>query len=190
MAIFYDTVREPGPRTMTRKYTSAVADGIVDLRSPLTAYPGRAKTRGPASAYRGSRLRGARTRAGPLLRVCLGLSRNSQSTPPRERAPPTKVPRAPDLRPGGAAGWARPVEPAACIPGPMVGSGGEAGCHGDSRDVAPAPCAHREPGQLLLPRPAMAGAYRCRVGRTSRGRRTFGPVLRWGAGVSLMAWVI
>ena len=42
MAIFYDTVREPGPRTMTGKYTSAVADRIVDLRSPLAAYPGRA----------------------------------------------------------------------------------------------------------------------------------------------------
>ena len=42
MAIFYDTVREPGPRTMTRKYTSADADRIVDLRSPLAAYPGTA----------------------------------------------------------------------------------------------------------------------------------------------------
>ena len=42
MAIFYDTVREPGPRTMTRKYTSADADRIVNLRSPLAAYPGTA----------------------------------------------------------------------------------------------------------------------------------------------------
>jgi len=38
MAIFYDTVREPGPRTMTSEYASAVAGRLVDLRSPLAAY--------------------------------------------------------------------------------------------------------------------------------------------------------
>ena len=38
MAIFYDTVREPGPRTMTGQYAAAVASHFVDLRSPLAAY--------------------------------------------------------------------------------------------------------------------------------------------------------
>jgi hypothetical protein len=38
MAIFYDTVREPGPRTMTGQYAAAVASRFVDLRSPLAAY--------------------------------------------------------------------------------------------------------------------------------------------------------
>jgi predicted unusual protein kinase regulating ubiquinone biosynthesis (AarF/ABC1/UbiB family) len=38
MAIFYDTVREPGPRTMTGRYASAVAGRFLDLRSPLAPY--------------------------------------------------------------------------------------------------------------------------------------------------------
>jgi ABC1 atypical kinase-like domain len=38
MAIFYDTVREPGPMTMTGQYASAVADRLVDRHSPLAAY--------------------------------------------------------------------------------------------------------------------------------------------------------
>jgi len=38
MAIFYDTVREPGPRTMTSEYAAAVAGRLVDVRSPLAAY--------------------------------------------------------------------------------------------------------------------------------------------------------
>jgi hypothetical protein len=38
MAIFYDTVREPGPRTMTGEYAAAVAGRFLDLHSPLAAY--------------------------------------------------------------------------------------------------------------------------------------------------------
>jgi predicted unusual protein kinase regulating ubiquinone biosynthesis (AarF/ABC1/UbiB family) len=38
MAVFYETVREPGPRTMTGEYAAAVASRYVDLRSPLAAY--------------------------------------------------------------------------------------------------------------------------------------------------------
>jgi len=38
MAIFYEVVREPGPRTITGQYASAVAGRLVDLRSPLAAY--------------------------------------------------------------------------------------------------------------------------------------------------------
>jgi predicted unusual protein kinase regulating ubiquinone biosynthesis (AarF/ABC1/UbiB family) len=38
MAIFYEVVREPGPRTITGQYASAVAGRLVDLRSPLGAY--------------------------------------------------------------------------------------------------------------------------------------------------------
>jgi predicted unusual protein kinase regulating ubiquinone biosynthesis (AarF/ABC1/UbiB family) len=38
MAIFYQMVREPGPRTMTAEYAAAVAGRLVDLRSPLAAY--------------------------------------------------------------------------------------------------------------------------------------------------------
>ena len=100
---------------------------------------------------------------------------------------PVGRPRRPDrhVRGGAAAGPAtriRPVIPArSCWP-----PGSSAG----SRDVAAAPGAHREPGQLLMPRAAWAGACRRRAGRTSRVKRTFGPVLRRGAGVSLMAWVI
>jgi predicted unusual protein kinase regulating ubiquinone biosynthesis (AarF/ABC1/UbiB family) len=37
MAIFYDTVCEPGPMTMTGRYASAVADRLVDRHSPLAA---------------------------------------------------------------------------------------------------------------------------------------------------------
>ena len=38
MAVFYDTVRERGPRTMTSEYSSAVARRYVDFKSPLAAY--------------------------------------------------------------------------------------------------------------------------------------------------------
>ena len=38
MAIFYDTVREPGLRTITGGYATAVAGRFVDLRSPLAPY--------------------------------------------------------------------------------------------------------------------------------------------------------
>ena len=38
MAVFYEMVRECGPRTMTGEYASAVAGRFVDLRSPLAAY--------------------------------------------------------------------------------------------------------------------------------------------------------
>jgi predicted unusual protein kinase regulating ubiquinone biosynthesis (AarF/ABC1/UbiB family) len=38
MAVFYDTVRTPGPRTMTGDYASAVARRFFDFRSPLAAY--------------------------------------------------------------------------------------------------------------------------------------------------------
>ncbi|MDQ2811146.1 MAG: AarF/ABC1/UbiB kinase family protein [Actinomycetota bacterium] len=38
MALFYDTVRERGPRTMTGEYASAVSRRFFDFRSPLTAY--------------------------------------------------------------------------------------------------------------------------------------------------------
>jgi hypothetical protein len=110
----YDTVREPRPRTMTRKYTSAVARPHRRPAQPAGCLPGQGINERPR--LRVSRISIARCAdPGPLLRVCPGLSRNSQSTPPRERAPPIKVPRAPDLRPGGTAGWVRPVEPAACI---------------------------------------------------------------------------
>jgi predicted unusual protein kinase regulating ubiquinone biosynthesis (AarF/ABC1/UbiB family) len=38
MALFYDSVRERGPRTMTSEYSSAVARRYVDFKSPLAAY--------------------------------------------------------------------------------------------------------------------------------------------------------
>jgi len=38
MAVFYDTVRRPGPVTMTGDYASAVVRRFFDLRSPLAAY--------------------------------------------------------------------------------------------------------------------------------------------------------
>jgi predicted unusual protein kinase regulating ubiquinone biosynthesis (AarF/ABC1/UbiB family) len=38
MALFYDTVRTPGPRTMTGDYASAVTRRFFDFRSPLAAY--------------------------------------------------------------------------------------------------------------------------------------------------------
>jgi predicted unusual protein kinase regulating ubiquinone biosynthesis (AarF/ABC1/UbiB family) len=38
MAVFYDTVREPGPRTMTGEYASAVRRRFFDFGSPLAAY--------------------------------------------------------------------------------------------------------------------------------------------------------
>ena len=38
MAVFYDTVRWPGPVTMTGDYASAVVRRFFDLRSPLAAY--------------------------------------------------------------------------------------------------------------------------------------------------------
>ena len=47
--------------------------------------------------------------SGPFLRVCLGSSVISESTPSREHAPPTKVPTGQDLRPGGAAARRNPA---------------------------------------------------------------------------------
>jgi len=38
MAVFYDTVKEPGTRTMTSDYASAVTRRFFDFRSPLTPY--------------------------------------------------------------------------------------------------------------------------------------------------------
>jgi len=38
MAVFYDTVRHPGPLTMTEEYSSAVVRRFFDLRSPLAPY--------------------------------------------------------------------------------------------------------------------------------------------------------
>jgi len=38
MALFYDTVRERGPRTMTEDYASAVTRRFFDFRSPLAEY--------------------------------------------------------------------------------------------------------------------------------------------------------
>ena len=38
MAVFYDTVRTRGPRTMTGEYASAVTRRFFDFRSPLAAY--------------------------------------------------------------------------------------------------------------------------------------------------------
>jgi hypothetical protein len=38
MALFYETVRERGPRTMTSEYASAVARRYFDFKSPLAAY--------------------------------------------------------------------------------------------------------------------------------------------------------
>jgi predicted unusual protein kinase regulating ubiquinone biosynthesis (AarF/ABC1/UbiB family) len=45
MALFYDTVRERGPKTMTGEYASAVTRRFFDFRSPLAAYA--ARSRGP-----------------------------------------------------------------------------------------------------------------------------------------------
>jgi predicted unusual protein kinase regulating ubiquinone biosynthesis (AarF/ABC1/UbiB family) len=38
MSLFYDSIRERGPRTMTTEYSSAVARRYVDFKSPLAAY--------------------------------------------------------------------------------------------------------------------------------------------------------
>ena len=38
MAMFYDTVRERGPRTMTGSYATAVTRRFFDFRSPLAPY--------------------------------------------------------------------------------------------------------------------------------------------------------
>jgi predicted unusual protein kinase regulating ubiquinone biosynthesis (AarF/ABC1/UbiB family) len=38
MAVFYDTVRHPGPRTITGDYASAVVRRFFDVRSPLAPY--------------------------------------------------------------------------------------------------------------------------------------------------------
>ena len=38
MALFYDSIRQRGPRTMTSEYSSAVARRYVDFKSPLAAY--------------------------------------------------------------------------------------------------------------------------------------------------------
>ena len=38
MALFYDSIRERGPRTMTGEYSSALARRYVDFKNPLAAY--------------------------------------------------------------------------------------------------------------------------------------------------------
>jgi predicted unusual protein kinase regulating ubiquinone biosynthesis (AarF/ABC1/UbiB family) len=38
MALFYDSIRERGPRTMTSQYSSAVARRYMDFKNPLAAY--------------------------------------------------------------------------------------------------------------------------------------------------------
>ncbi len=38
MALFYDSVRERGPLTMTSEYSSALARRYVDFKNPLAAY--------------------------------------------------------------------------------------------------------------------------------------------------------
>jgi predicted unusual protein kinase regulating ubiquinone biosynthesis (AarF/ABC1/UbiB family) len=38
MALFYDSIKAPGPRTMTGEYASSVARRYVDFKSPLAAY--------------------------------------------------------------------------------------------------------------------------------------------------------
>jgi predicted unusual protein kinase regulating ubiquinone biosynthesis (AarF/ABC1/UbiB family) len=38
MSLFYETIREPGPRTMTSEYASAVARRYTDFKNPLAAY--------------------------------------------------------------------------------------------------------------------------------------------------------
>jgi len=38
MSLFYDSIRERGPRTMTSAYSSAVARRYMDFKSPLAAY--------------------------------------------------------------------------------------------------------------------------------------------------------
>jgi len=38
MSLFYESIRERGPRTMTSEYSSAVARRYVDFKSPLAAY--------------------------------------------------------------------------------------------------------------------------------------------------------
>ncbi|HEY6496372.1 MAG TPA: AarF/ABC1/UbiB kinase family protein [Trebonia sp.] len=38
MSLFYETIRERGPRTMTTEYSSAVARRYTDFKSPLAAY--------------------------------------------------------------------------------------------------------------------------------------------------------
>jgi predicted unusual protein kinase regulating ubiquinone biosynthesis (AarF/ABC1/UbiB family) len=38
MSLFYDSIREHGPRTMTSEYSSAVARRYVDFKNPLAAY--------------------------------------------------------------------------------------------------------------------------------------------------------
>jgi hypothetical protein len=38
MSLFYESVRQAGPRTMTSEYASSVARRYVDFKSPLAAY--------------------------------------------------------------------------------------------------------------------------------------------------------
>jgi hypothetical protein len=38
LAVFYDTIREPGPRTITSDYASSVVRRFFDLRSPVAGY--------------------------------------------------------------------------------------------------------------------------------------------------------
>jgi hypothetical protein len=38
LALFYDTIREPGPRTITSDYASSVVRRFFDVRSPVAAH--------------------------------------------------------------------------------------------------------------------------------------------------------
>ena len=38
LALFYDTIREPGPRTITSEYATSVVHRFFDLRSPVAGY--------------------------------------------------------------------------------------------------------------------------------------------------------
>jgi predicted unusual protein kinase regulating ubiquinone biosynthesis (AarF/ABC1/UbiB family) len=38
LALFYDTIREPGPRTITSEYATSVVHRFLDLRSPVAGY--------------------------------------------------------------------------------------------------------------------------------------------------------
>jgi hypothetical protein len=113
------------------------------------------KTRGPASASRGSRLRGARTRArysassrGSLV-IASSPQRRSARHRPKSHAPRTKA----TTRTGGPAGRERPVEPAACrYPGRWSAPAGRQGGGGTSMalshltaSVLPAACGPPEP---------------------------------------------
>jgi hypothetical protein len=88
---------------------------------PNRTRSGQNSTRGPASASRGSRLRGARvwSRCSASASSPLVLG---HSTVPQERAPWTKVPGSRDFRPGGSAACCRMSLPAGGVAGRRAGA--------------------------------------------------------------------